>query len=298
MTVSEQMPSAPPGQSTAAAPGIAFSTVKGFGRGYDQHEVDEFVHRQAALLNDLDARGWQTAERELAALRARLSAQPADSTVAHAVSVLTTAQETAEQILDDAGTASTRCSSAAAAQLEQSRARRGRAGVARRAERAAHLTRRTRRARPPGGRRRPRAERLTLSSDEAQQHDRPAGRGAAHFRDATHIQVHEFLDDALDNIAEQYGRAHPLAAQAAAPGLDRAAAGSASRRMMGAHRARPAPGGRPAQRSGRDRAVRQRSAVAVSNGFAPDGARCPADGAAAAAPRSPQSSERAAGVRA
>ncbi len=297
MTVSEQTPSPPAGPPPAAAPGIAFSTVKGFGRGYDQHEVDEFVHRQANAVGELTAR-LEAAERELAALRARLSAQPADSTVAHAVSVLTTAQETAEKILEDARDRQHQMLSAAAAQLEQSeRAAAERESLAERsaqhtldeAQRVAAATRRAAEAR---------AERLTVSSDEAQRTiDRQAA-ALRTFHDATIAQVHEFVDDALDNIAEQYGRAHPLAAQAAGAGLRAGGGRSASRRMMGVHRARRRRvAGRPSVPAEPEQAE-SGPAVAPSNGFTP-GWR-PVPGALAPPlpqPRSPQT-ERAAGVRA
>ncbi len=298
MTVSEHMPTAPPGQSTAS-PAASFGTVKGFGRGYDQHEVDEYVHRQAVLLHDLGAR-LQTAERELAALRARLSAQPADSTVAHAVSVLTTAQETAEQILNDARDRQHQMLSAAAAQLEQSqRAAAERETLAER--RAQHtMDEAHRRASAAVRAAEARAERLTASSDEAQHTiDRQAA-ALRTFRDATRIQVHEFLDDALDNIAEQYGRAQPLAAQAAGAGARSGGGRSASRRMMGAHRARRARrvAGRPSVPAETEQ-FDSGQPIAVSNGFAPGWRPGPGTtGPPLPQPRSPQSSERAAGVRA
>ena len=50
---------------------VTFATSKGFGRGYDQHEVDSFVVRCAQLVDRLRARmdevvaGYQTQVTEL-----------------------------------------------------------------------------------------------------------------------------------------------------------------------------------------------------------------------------------------
>ena len=69
-----------------------------------------------------------------------------------------------------------------------------------------------------------RLHRLTVATELAEQEIEREARQLQTFRDSTKTQIDEFIDGMLDHVAEQYGRAHPLAAQAAAaaaPGRSR-----------------------------------------------------------------------------
>ena len=65
-------------------------------------------------------------------------------------------------------------------------------------------------------RRNARLHRLTVATELAEQEIDREARQLQAFRDSAKTQIDEFVEGMLDRVADQYGRAHPLAAQAAA----------------------------------------------------------------------------------
>lgn len=173
-----------------------FSGSKGFGHGYDSGEVDQLVARAAAALDSLTVE-LTNARAEIAGLQARLAQQESGSAIEQAVGVLTKAQETADAILARAQAEREAAESAHAAALE-----------------AADET--ARRATEVEQQVLARVQRLTAVADQSQHEiDREAAYLQT-FREASRSQIEDFIEGVLDHVAEQYGRAHPLAAQTAA----------------------------------------------------------------------------------
>lgn len=207
---------------------VRFAPAKGFGRGYDQHEVDEVVSRCAAGIEHLTAE-LAAARAEIATLRARVDQESSAAAVDHAVNVLTTAQQTAEAILSQANQELERARDEANDRVDRARAEA--TALQRDAERKAkqHTEEADRRAATQEQNATARLTRLTLSADLAQQEIDRESAALQNFRSVTHARVEEFLDGVLDQVAEQYGKAHPLAAKAAATARHRTA-GTAQQR--------------------------------------------------------------------
>src|SRR5664279_5307059 len=207
---------------------VRFSTARGFGRGYDPVEVDQFVVHCAAALDSLTAQ-LTAARAEIGQLHDRLGRDGPDGAVGQAVSVLSTAQQTADGILARARQQRDRVDSEAADVMQ--RARMTAADVQREAERRARQVTQdaTRRAAALEQQAPARAARLTATADAAQ-HE--IDRETTHLqtvRDAGRAQLEEFVDGILDRVADQFGRANPLAAQAAIAARHRVANGARSR---------------------------------------------------------------------
>ena len=84
---------------------VTFANSKGFGRGYDQHEVDSFVVRCAQLVDRLRARMDEVAagyQAQIAELSERIERDSRSNEVAQAMSVLITAQQTADKTVGQA----------------------------------------------------------------------------------------------------------------------------------------------------------------------------------------------------
>jgi DivIVA domain-containing protein len=266
-----------PGAGGLTAEGLRalrFAPAKGFGRGYDQHEVDEAVARCAAGIEQLTTE-LAAARTEIATLRARVDQESSAAAVDHAVNVLTTAQRTAEAILAQANQELEKARDEATDRVDQARALA--ATLQRDAERKAkqHADEADRRAATQEQNATARLTRLTLSADLAQQEIDRESAALQSFRSATHARVEEFLDGVLDQVAEQYGKAHPLAAKAAATARHRTAGTAQQRSTMA--------------RGRRGLRLAARSAEAATEGFAAtaDPGSAPPSGTELPRPREP-----------
>jgi len=222
---------------------LRFPTAKGFGRGYDSAEVDQAMARCAEAVQWL-SHALVGAQDTVAELQARLERESSDAVIEHAVNVLTTAQETADKILAQADQQRDRIDKErqevmaqahdAARMLQRDSQRRAQQVTDTATRRVAALAQEI--------------DRLTLSADTAQQEiDRDAARLAA-AHEASRAQFDEAVDGILSRVAEQYGRANPLAAEAA---LARRRTGATASRTVGAARSRRGLkiAGRPADRT-------------------------------------------------
>ena len=135
--------------------------------------------------------------------------------MSHAISVLTSAQQTADRTVAQADDYSARVMSEArdlfedarrnSATLEQETEEKARHVYEDALSRAATLERETK----------DKLAELTLSAKTAQQELDTQTAYLRTLRDASRTQIEAFLEGLLDHVAEEYGRAHPLAAEAA-----------------------------------------------------------------------------------
>ena len=193
---------------------VTFANSKGFGRGYDQHEVDSFVVRCAAVVDHLRHQlgGMQA---EIGRLQERIERDSRSNEVAHAISVLTTAQQTADKTVAQADDYSARVMTEArdlyedarrnAATLEQETEDKARHVYEDALSRTAALERETE----------DRVAQLTLTAVTAQQELDTQTAYLRTLRDTTRTQTEAFLEGLLDHLSEEYGKAHPMAAEAA-----------------------------------------------------------------------------------
>lgn len=164
-----------------------------YGRGYDRRAVRAFVDRTAALVGALEQQ-LQDAETEVARLQKRVIEGPRGDEVIQAVSVISSAQRTADSVIADANSYSSRVMSEAHAAYDDAR---------RRAAQVEHDAEEN-------------VRRLALTSKV---HQEELDKQTAYLRtlhDATMTQMQKFLEGMLSHLAEEYGRAHPIAASAAA----------------------------------------------------------------------------------
>jgi len=229
--------------TAAAIRALQFPTAKGFGRGYDSAEVDRAIARCADAVEWLN-RSLVTAQDAIAELQARLERESSDAVIEHAVNVLATAQETADRIIAQADHQLDRADNERQAVLAQAH---DAAGMLQR-----DSQRRAKQMTDAATRQVAALEqeiaRLTLSAEAAQEEiDREAVRLDAAV-EVGRTQFDEAVSDILGHIAVQYGRAHPLAAQAAI--ARRRATGPTSSRQAGFARNRRSLklAGRPADR--------------------------------------------------
>jgi DivIVA domain-containing protein len=197
---------------------VTFSTSKGFGRGYDQHEVDSFVVRCAAAVDQLRAqlRDQDAGHRaEIARLQDRIDRDSRSNEVAHAISVLTTAQQTADKTVAQADDYSARVMTEARDLYED--ARRNAATLEQETEeKAKHVYEDAlRRSETLQRETDEKVAQLTLSAVTAQQELDAQTAYLRTLRDATRTQMEAFLEGLLDHVADEYGKAHPMAAEAA-----------------------------------------------------------------------------------
>jgi hypothetical protein len=194
---------------------VPIAHAKGIGRGYDPRVVDELIAGCATTVDLLTARLAAT-RAELIRVRTELDQLQSQVGADHAVQLLKTAQATADAIItrtmaeqeraaEDARELAEQARIAAAAQQREDERKARHA--AEEAERQAAVLQ------EQAGER---LHRLTVATELAEQEIEREARQLQTFRDSTRAQIEEFIGDMLDQVAEQYGRAHPLAAQAAA----------------------------------------------------------------------------------
>jgi DivIVA domain-containing protein len=190
---------------------VTFATSRARGRGYDEQQVGSFVANTAAVVDRLrDHLARQAAE--INQLRERIERDSTSNEVAHAISVLTSAQQTADRTVAEADGYSARVMSEArdlyedarrnAAVLEQEAEDKARAVYDDATSRAEAIERETV----------AKIEQLELTSMSAQKELDAQTAYLRTLRDATRTQMEAFLEGLLDRVAEEYGRAHPMAA--------------------------------------------------------------------------------------
>ncbi len=197
---------------------VTFATAKGFGRGYDQHEVDSFVVRCARVVDRLRTQLDEATagyEAQIAELKDRIERDSNSNEVAQAMSVLTTAQETADTTVAQADQYSAKVMAQArelyedtrknAATLEQETEDKARHVYEEALSRADAIEREATE----------KVAQLTLTAQSAQAELDQQTAYLRTLRDTTRVQIQAFLEGLLDHVAEEYGKAHPAAAQAA-----------------------------------------------------------------------------------
>ncbi|MGS0686113.1 DivIVA domain-containing protein [Nakamurella sp. GG22] len=191
-----------------------FAMSTAFGRGYDQHEVDSFVTRCAAAVDQLRGR-LRAATQQIEDLQAQVERSGRSRDVSNAMNVLTTAQRTADKTIAEADGYSTTVMAEArdlyedarrnAAILEQETEDKARSVYQDAVARSEALERETEQ----------RLADLTMSAVTAQQELDAQTAYLRTLRDATRTQMEAFLEGLLDRVAEEYGKANPLAVEAA-----------------------------------------------------------------------------------
>ena len=197
---------------------VTFATSKGFGRGYDQHEVDSFVVRCAQLVDRLRARMDQTTaalQGQITELQERIDRDSRSNEVAQAMSVLITAQQTADKTVGQADEYSAKVMAEArelyedtrknAATLEQETEDKARHVYEEALSRADAIEREAT----------DRVARMNLDSETAQAELDQQTAYLRTLRDTSRVHIQSFLEGLLDHVADEYGKAHPIAAEAA-----------------------------------------------------------------------------------
>jgi DivIVA domain-containing protein len=243
---------------------VTFATSRARGRGYDEQQVGSFVANTAAVVDRLrDHLARQAAE--INQLRERIDRDSTSNEVAHAISVLTSAQQTADRTVAEADGYSARVMSEArdlyedarrnAAVLEQEAEDKARAVYDDATSRAEAIERETV----------VKIEQLELTSMSAQKELDAQTAYLRTLRDATRTQMEAFLEGLLDRVAEEYGRAHPMAAAEAA---NRSAQPRSRRTGRQPARANGVAG-KPSSPSLRLAGMQERRRLASSNGAIP-----------------------------
>jgi DivIVA domain-containing protein len=171
--------------------GIEFQTSK-FGRGYDKRTVNSFLDEIATVVENLQQQ-LLACDREIERLEQRVIEGPRGDQVIQAVNVISNAQRTADSTVAEADAYSARVMSEARAAYDDAR------------RRAAQLEQEA-------------EENVRRLSASAQMKQGELDKQTAYLRtlrDATRTQMQKFLEGMLDHLTEEYGRAHPVAAEAA-----------------------------------------------------------------------------------
>lgn len=169
---------------------MRFPETKGFGRGYDEAEVDAFIARCAIEIQRLNI---QIEELE-AQTKEMIPRPPTDERIVlQSVSILTTAQQTADKTVKTADEYSARVMSEARAIYDD--ARRKSTAMLDDAHRLA-------------------SKAIDQANDRHEEIERQTVYLRA-LRDSTKVQVETFLSGLLDHVTNEYGRAIPAAAEAA-----------------------------------------------------------------------------------
>ena len=200
---------------------VTFAAARGFRAGYDEREVDNFLHHSAVAVDRLNERlarseqQLQAAGLEIRQLRDRIDRDSQSEHVQQAINVLTIAQTTADSTVARADEYSAKVMSEArefdditrrnAAILEQETEEKARAVYDDALGRVADIERENE----------DRLARLTQTATIAQQELDGQTTYLRTLRDTTRLQMQVFLEGLLDHLAGEYGRAHPLAAGAA-----------------------------------------------------------------------------------
>lgn len=199
---------------------VTFAGAKGRNHGYDTDEVDAFLERCADGVERLHA-ALAAARVEITQLRDKIDRDSRSTEVEQAVSVLTTAQQTADQTVADADEYSRRVMSEAkdvyedarrnAAVLEQEAEDKARAVYDEALQRSVSINREN-------------ADYVALLEKDAATARQQLEQQTMYLRtlrDSTRTQMESFLEGLLDHLADEYGKADPAAAQAAAGGSTR-----------------------------------------------------------------------------
>lgn len=196
---------------------VHFEETKGFGRGYDETEVDAFVARCAGEMQRLADR-----IQELESQARRMPAAPLtnEDVVQESVRMLTSAQQTADATLRNADEYSTRVMSEAQAMYED--ARRKSSTMLEDAHRLA-------------------TDAVTQAAAQHDEIERQTVYLRA-LRDSTQVQVQTFLAGLLDHVTNEYGRALPAAAAGAATDRGRISAAPTPLELPEAPSAEALPG--------------------------------------------------------
>jgi hypothetical protein len=210
---------APEMMTAARIRAVQLAHAKGFGRGYDPRVVDELIAGCASTIELLTSRLAATRS-ELIRVRTELDHLQSEAGSDQAVQLLKTAQATADAIITRTMAEQERAAEEARELAEQARvaAVAGQRENERRARQVAEEARHAAVLQEQAGER---LHRLTVATELAEQEIEREARQLQTFRDSTKAQIDEFIDGMLDHVAEQYGRAHPLAAQAAAAATTR-----------------------------------------------------------------------------
>ncbi|TKV59257.1 DivIVA domain-containing protein [Nakamurella flava] len=208
---------------------VTFAGAKGRNQGYDTEEVDAFLERCADGVERLHA-DLAAARAEIAQLRDKMDRDSRSTEVEQAISVLTTAQQTADQTVADADDYSRRVMAEAqstyedarrnAAVLEQEAEEKARAVYDEALQRAVSISRENADY----------VELLEQNAAAAQQRLEQQTMYLRTLRDSTRTQMESFLEGLLDHLATEYGKADPAAAQAASPASTRSGARRGRRR--------------------------------------------------------------------
>ncbi len=199
-----------------------FPTTRGLSRaGYDPHEVDAFLVQSAAavdgLISRLNAAERQLAESqaEIAQLRDRIDRDSRTQEVQQAVSILTSAQITADATVARADEYSGRVMTEAQQLYEETR--RNAAILEQETQDKATAVYEDAVLRVEAYERENEGRLAQLSVDTAiaQQEVDEQTAYLRTLRDAARVQLEVFLGGLLDHLAEEYGRANPVAANAA-----------------------------------------------------------------------------------
>jgi len=172
---------------------VTFHVSKYGGRGYDTNSVDDFLDDVAQTVDALE-QAVEASSAEIRRLERRVIEGPRGEEVVQAVNIISNAQRTADGIVAEADSYSTRVMTNARELYEDATRR-----VAQLEEEAEENLRR-----------------LAVSA-QIEQHE--LDRQTAYLRtlrDVSRTQMEKFLSSMLDHVAGEYGRAHPIAAQAAA----------------------------------------------------------------------------------
>lgn len=196
---------------------VTFAGAKGYNRGYETDEVDAFLERCADGVERLHAE-LAAARTEIAALRDKIQRDSRSGEVEQAISVLTTAQQTADQTVADADDYSRRVMGEAqsvyedarrnAAILEQEAEEKSRAVYDEALKRAVSIDREHDDFRAL----------LEQDAAAARQQLEQQTTYLRTLRDSTRVQMESFLEGLLDHLAAEYGKADPAAAQAVSVG--------------------------------------------------------------------------------
>ena len=170
-----------------------FPETRGRSLGYDHQAVEAFVERCAASVEQLSTRVRER-EQEIERLQRRVMEPDNQDRVLQSLSILTKAQQTADTTVANANAYSGRVMAEARSLYDD--ARRQAAELADEAHRQAEDA----------------ADAVAAEHGEVE-------RQTVYLRtlrDVTRTQMEKFLIGLLDHVAEEYGRAHPEAAEAAA----------------------------------------------------------------------------------
>jgi DivIVA domain-containing protein len=168
---------------------VRFGESKGFGRGYDEAEVDAFIARCASELQRLTKR---VDELETQASTSAMKGRTDGYIATQSATILSTAQQTAEATVKNADEYSTRVMAEARTMYDD--ARRKSTKMLEDAHRHA-----------------------TEAIDQANERHEEIERQTVYLRalrDSTKVQVEIFLSGLLDHVTSEYGRALPAAVEA------------------------------------------------------------------------------------